>query len=246
MEAGGRILLARFDAGGGVCWMNRAAREVWGAGKRVAEVLACGRPVPGLTSFPLSSYWLLVGREGGDSGAVRRRKLGQVNLVLLEMCSRRGWRNLGLARAGVRLETHHRHADRERLQGRDARELIAALEAERGRIARDLHDNAGQTLAGILLNLELVARHLGSAQTEVLARLRRSKELAQLAMEQIRKVSHELHPPQWDEVDFATAAEWLIDRMGLRPTMEVETAEMRPPKDLPLAVKTVLYRTLQE
>lgn len=74
-------------------------------------------------------------------------------------------------------------------------EVAAALEAERKRIARELHDSVSQLLTGIRLNLELVERRLDSADVEALARLNKSKDMVALALHEIRRVSNALSAP---------------------------------------------------
>jgi len=145
-----------------------------------------------------------------------------------------------------RLREYQGQSLRQRQLSQSAGEFIEALEAERARIARELHDNAGQSLAGILLNLELVHRHLGSDRAQVLACLARSRELASVTLDQIRRISHELNPPEWNELDFPEAAAWLVESMGLRDKLLVEMGDLETPQSLPAAIKTILYRTLQE
>jgi two-component system sensor histidine kinase UhpB len=167
-----------------------------------------------------------------------------LNSRLLEITRHRGFCNQRLADLREVLEQRRRSAEaRERL--RAGANFVRALEADRGRIARDLHDNAGQSLVGILLNLELVERQLGSAKAEALARLERSRKLASLALEQIRRTSHDLHPPEWSG-DFRDAVESLVETMAARSKMQVETAGINLPPSLPAALKTTLYRVIQE
>lgn len=241
-------LLVRFDRSGEIHWMNHAARAVLGATGSVVEVLTASRGAPALMSFPLGSQCLWVGLAAGTALS---DLAGRVNRGLAEVYCRRGWHSLELLRArdliqAHLVQTHFERTTRARLMRQAGIEISATLEAERGRLARELHDNAGQTLTGVLLNLELVERQLSSANTEALARLARSRELASSTLEQIRRISRELNPPQWKESDFRSAAERLVDTMSLRSRLAVEMEDVRPLDSLPPEVKTALYRALQE
>jgi len=181
--------------------------------------------------------------DGKGLGLLERVR--RANRFLWDIYCRRGARNLDLSRAEGRLDVQQRRATRERLLRQAGIEFLQAIESERGRIARELHDNAGQSMAGILLNLELVERQLGPSHTEVLSRLQRSRELAGATLDQIRRISHELLPPEWGEQDFAQAVDWLVESMGLRSRLDVD-AQIDLPRDVPPAILTVLYRTLQQ
>lgn len=240
-------VMLRFDASGCIHWMNSVARAVLGeARKGLAGALTSAPSPPVLASFPVGNFWLGIGAAAHGSGVRLDEEVSRINRALSEICRRRGRRNLELLRLEEVFQTRSSHAMRRRMVLKTGSEFIAALETERGRIARELHDNAGQSLAGILLNLELVERYLGSANAQALARLARSKELASLTLAQIRRISHEMHPPQWDEQDFPSAVERLVDTMGLRGRLAVELDNLEAPPDLPAAVKTTLYRSLQE
>jgi signal transduction histidine kinase len=240
-----RDLLVLFEVGGQILWMNRAAREALGPIANVVEALESGRRLPALECLPLGAHRLWLGVIPDEKGLGLLERLRRNNRFLRDVYCRRGTRNLDLSRAEGRLDVHQRRATRERLQRQAGIEFLQAIESERGRIARDLHDNAGQSMAGILLNLELAERQLGPSHTEVLARLQRSRELASATLDQIRRISHELHPPEWEDQDFAQAVEWLVENMGLRSKLDVD-AQIDLPRDVPPAILTVLYRTLQE
>src|SRR2546426_4994578 len=173
-----------------------------------------------------------------SSGETMAEKIERANRSLLEVSSRRGRRNKDLLRADGRV-----HQTVAQQAGAD---FISAIEEERGRIARELHDNAGQSLTGILLNIEVLERDLSSAGTEVLARLARCRELACATLDQIRGISHRLNPPEWSEQDFPTALESLVESMGLRDLLLVELGDIEVPGNLSPAIQTILYRTLQE
>lgn len=240
-----RDVLVLFEAGGQILWMNRGAREALGPVANVVEALESGRRLPALECLPMGAQRLWLGVVPDWKGLGLLERVRRANRFLWEVYCRRGARNLDLSRAEGRLDVHQRRATRERLQRQAGIEFLQAIESERGRIARELHDNAGQSMAGILLNLELVEKQLGPSHTEVLARLRLSHDLANATLDQIRRISHELHPPEWEEQDFAQAVEWLVENMALRSRLDVD-AQIDLPRDVPPAILTVLYRTLQE
>ena len=240
-----RDVMVVFEAGGEILWMNRGARETLGPVANVGEALESGRRLPALECLPMGALRLWLGVASDAKGLGLLERVRRANRFLWDAYWRRGSRNLDLSRAEGRLDVHQRRATRERLHRQAGIEFLQAIESERGRIARDLHDNAGQSMAGILLNLELAERQLGPSHTEVLARLQRSRDLASATLDQIRRISHELHPPEWEEQDFAQAVEWLVENMGLRSRLDVDV-QIELPRDVPPAILTVLYRTLQE
>ncbi len=240
---GQKHLVVRFDAWGKIHWMNAAARELLGNARSIAGALACGAAVSTSASLPFADHWLWVARGAGPS---LEERVDRINGLLLDVCRRRGRHNLDLARAGGHFEARWRWLAYQNALLQAGRDFIRAIETERGRIARELHDNAGQSLAGIHLNLELMERHLSSANQEALARLARSRELVSLTLEQIRRISHEMHPPQWDEQDFASAVEWVVESMGLRGKLAVDLDLSQAPADLAPEIKTTLYRAVQE
>ncbi|HVW11614.1 MAG TPA: histidine kinase, partial [Bryobacteraceae bacterium] len=133
---------------------------------------------------------------------------------------------------------------------RSAAPLLAELERERSRIARELHAGAGQPLAGIKIHLEILeefAAAIPDAATMDSARMTidRLQTLAEQALGQVRAVSHRLHPPEWQEMTLDRALESLADSSGL--------AGLRLTKSLPAlaeepshAAKVQIYRCAQE
>ncbi len=124
--------------------------------------------------------------------------------------------------------------------------IIEELERERSRIARELHAGAGQPLAGIMLNLETLddcAAGLPPAARDALVRL---QTLADQALDQVRAVSHSLHPPDWQALGIADALESLVQSSGLSGHVEVELRIQPLPEEPSHAVKIALYRCAQE
>jgi signal transduction histidine kinase len=130
--------------------------------------------------------------------------------------------------------------------GLSTRTLMRELERERSRIARELHAGAGQPLAGIKLNLEMLedcAANLPPAGREALNRLR---TLTHQALQQVRAVSHNLHPPEWQGLTTEAAIRHLVQSSGLAGKIEVNL-EIEPlPEEPAHAAKVALYRCTQE
>lgn len=240
------IFLARLNPTGQILWMNEAARRAWGPAKELVSALTAWHPQKALLAFPWGKQWLLVGAVAGKSPAHLDRRAARLNGQLMEIARRLGSSNQRLAEAREVVEERRRRGAETKARVWAGASFVQAMEEERGCIARELHDNAGQSLAGVLLNLELVERLLDSARAEALARLERSKKLASLALEQIRRTSRDLHPPEWSGLDFRAAVELLVETMAVRSRMRVETSDIEVPPTLSTALKTTLYRVIQE
>jgi two-component system, NarL family, sensor kinase len=123
--------------------------------------------------------------------------------------------------------------------------LMTLQDEERRRIARDLHDTTGQTLAAIKMTLGLL--HESAARMPEITRLvNELSTLADEAMQAIRTTSYLLHPPLLDEVGFSSAARWFVEGFAKRSSIQVacdlpQICE-RPPRNCEL----VLFRVLQE
>jgi signal transduction histidine kinase len=158
-----------------------------------------------------------------------------------DMLSRIGQKNSRLYDVLVR-DSKSRHSE----SRNNGRAIVRELERERSRIARELHAGAGQPLAGIKMNLEMLdecAAVLPQAGREALARL---QTLAEQALEQVRAVSHNLHPPDWQGLTTGDALHYLIQSSGLMGLLEAHI-DIRPlPLEPSHAVKIAIYRCAQE
>jgi len=125
------------------------------------------------------------------------------------------------------------------------RMIVEELERERSRIARELHAGAGQPLAGIKLNLEMLdscATDLPPAGRDALTRL---QTLTEQALQQVRAVSHNLHPPDWQALSVDEALRQLVRSSGLGARIEVNLSIAPLPAEPSHAVKVALYRSVQ-
>lgn len=124
------------------------------------------------------------------------------------------------------------------------RSALEHLESERGRIARELHAGAGQPLAGIKLNLELLdSLGMPPEAADALARMR---NLTDAALGQVRAVSHRLHPPDWQDRPVDQALKDLIRDSGIQSRCRTTVLIEPLPFELPLFARTALYRCAQE
>src|SRR5258706_180389 len=124
--------------------------------------------------------------------------------------------------------------------------LLQAGDADRRRIARDLHDSAGQTLTAVGLNLAAIERETKVVAPDVASTAAESRMLVKQLIEEIRTLSYLLHPPLLEESGLIGAISWLADGITKRSQIDVklELADEigRLPQDLELAE----FRIVQE
>jgi two-component system sensor histidine kinase UhpB len=134
-------------------------------------------------------------------------------------------------------------AARERLQGL-SRRLLEVQEAERRHLARELHDDIGQGLTALKLNLEALAR--GRDHTALQARVGEALETARHTIERVRQLSVNLRPLQLDDLGLAAALRSHLDRQaklgGLAPHFEIQEVPLKLSAD----IETACFRVAQE
>jgi signal transduction histidine kinase len=134
-----------------------------------------------------------------------------------------------------------RTAELQRLSQR----LLKVQDEERRKIARDLHDSTGQTLAALKISLSLLQENCMDAPA-TLAMVSGVAQLADQAIEEIRTMSYLLHPPLLDEVGFACAAGWYIEGFAKRSGIEIKADIVNSHARLPKRIEMALFRVLQE
>ncbi len=123
--------------------------------------------------------------------------------------------------------------------------LLKVQDEERRRIARDLHDSTGQTLAALKMSIMLLQQSC-KEDSPKLALVSEVEALADQALEEIRTMSYLLHPPLLDEVGFACAAEWYIEGFSKRSGIKVKAEIANSRERLPRSMEVALFRVLQE
>lgn len=130
-------------------------------------------------------------------------------------------------------------------------QVIAAQEAERARVSRDLHDDVGQALTSVLLGLRLVEDSLaGPDVSNEDARLRIAdlRELVADALRRTRQLAFDLRPTVLDDIGLVPALRRLREDLSARTGLivELDTAALRVEQRLPTEIETVVYRVVQE
>ena len=143
-----------------------------------------------------------------------------------------------LERLNRELEVSH-----ERLRAL-SRRLFEVQEEERKRLARDLHDDVGQALTALKIQLESIARP-GNELT-ARSRIEEIVDTVQHTLERVRQLSLSLRPPQLDDLGLAAALRSHLDRQarvaGLHAHFEAEDA----PHELAPDAETACFRVAQE
>jgi signal transduction histidine kinase len=135
------------------------------------------------------------------------------------------------------------------LSERVARETVAAIleaqEAERSRIARELHDETGSALTGVLLGLSAIDRASTLSETRQASEALRAE--ARRALENVGRLSFALRPAALDELGLAPAVKDLAGRLEERggPKIDVEF-DLAPGPRLPKKLETTIFRVIQE
>jgi PAS domain S-box-containing protein len=127
-----------------------------------------------------------------------------------------------------------------------SRQLIGAQEDERRRIARELHDQVGQILTAVKMNLHTVQQV--SQASEVCCYIKDNIEAVDEALRLVRDLSVELRPPVLDDFGLVTALHWYVDRYTKRTGLEVDVVIDIPDKDERFSreLETACFRIAQE
>jgi two-component system, NarL family, sensor histidine kinase UhpB len=169
------------------------------------------------------------------------RLMGRVDLL------RPGQRAAGFERSSSEVvalaQAFNEMLDRLETERRDSSaRVLAAQEDERLRIARELHDEIGQTLTAVALRAEHSSAHTerGGAELSVLA------EMIQQSLEEVRRISRELRPEALDELGLRGALIALCSRVAEQGRLDVHRDLQGPLPELQSEVELAIYRIAQE
>ena len=149
------------------------------------------------------------------------------------------------------LDRVQQHAEQLEIAQQNLRRLTGQLlqvqDDERRRLARELHDSAGQILAALNMNLESLHEALkGQLAPNLAQRLSESIRLSNQVIKETRTLSYLLHPPLLDEAGLRDALQWFIggfiERSSIQTELEISPDFPRLPRELEIAI----FRIIQE
>ncbi len=150
----------------------------------------------------------------------------------------------------VEEQAQHRYFEAEQAR-REAQELSAKLvdaqEEERRRVARELHDEIGQSLSALLVGIGNLAK-LVPFETDASVRdqMQTMRTLAEKSVSAVRNMSLLLRPSMLDDLGLIPALQWQAREVSRSTGMRVSVAAEDIPDELPDEYKTSIYRIVQE
>ena len=124
--------------------------------------------------------------------------------------------------------------------------LLQLQDEERRRIARELHDSTGQSLAALVIHLSAVHARISTIDAEAGVMLREAIELSQKASDQTRTLSYLLYPPTLDYAGLKSALEWYIEGFTQRSKVKVDLELSIGSNRLDEIAERTLFRIVQE
>jgi signal transduction histidine kinase len=125
--------------------------------------------------------------------------------------------------------------------------ILGAQDAERRRLARELHDGLGQLFAGIKMETEVLRRDQQiESRANVHEAISNCQRMAEQGLSETRTISYLLHPPMLDELGFQHAVRWYVEGFSNRSKIEVKAKFSEPFERLPRLIELVLFRVIQE
>jgi PAS domain S-box-containing protein len=234
------------DVDSTILFWNRGAQETYGW--TAAE--ACGRVTHAFlkTEFPepLDQIYEKLYRVGSWEGElVHWTRAGKRIVVASRHVLRRDLQGRTIGILEINRDVTPRKEAEAALRNLSAR-LLQLQDEERRRIARELHDSTGQSLAALVIHLSAVSAKIADVDPAAADLLREAILLSQKASDETRTLSYLLYPPTLDYAGLRSALEWYIEGFTQRSKVKVELNVSLSPNRLPENVERTLFRIVQE
>lgn len=133
----------------------------------------------------------------------------------------------------------------ERLRAFSSR-LQDVREEERTAIARELHDELGQAMTGLRMDMAMCAERLPADRPDLQVRLREMIQLTDENIALVQNLSSQLRPPVLDVLGLCPAVEWLVEEIGRRSDLEFELDLKAEGVDMDQKTSIAAFRVVQE
>lgn len=124
--------------------------------------------------------------------------------------------------------------------------LMFAQDEERRRIARELHDSAGQNLAALAMTVARLENDAKRDPARLSKSIKDAQDLIRSLTEEIRTTSYLLHPPMLDEMGLSSALRWYIEGLAERSGLSIELNIADGLGRLAPEVELAIFRLVQE
>jgi signal transduction histidine kinase len=149
-------------------------------------------------------------------------------------------------RLEARVEEKYEESVRARRELQDlSKRLVDTEERERRSISRELHDEVGQSLSALLMDVQSLAT-MPDEKGILRPAIENIKRLAETAVNEVRNMALLLRPSMLDDLGLVPAVEWQAREVSKRTGMLIETVDENVPDDLPEDHKVCMYRIVQE
>ena len=237
------IFIRSFD--GTISYWNEGAERLYGWTKKEALENRLGMLLQTEFPIPFEEIREVLVREGSWEGElIHTRRDGSRVTVSSRWTLWRSAEGNPLGWLQINTDITGRKRAEESLRALTAR-LLQLQDDERRRIARELHDSAGQILVALDINLSLVQKNEGLAPNAANA-VRESIALVQQLSKELRTTSHLLHPPLLDESGLPSAVRWFVDGFAKRSKIPVDLEIAPDLGRLPRELETTIFRMVQE
>ncbi len=124
--------------------------------------------------------------------------------------------------------------------------LLSTQDEERRRIARELHDSAGQLLVALQMGLVSLEEESKKLDPRFATNIRQNIELVEQLSREVRTLSHLLHPPLLDEAGLSSAIRWYVEGFAERSKIELQLELSSDLGRLERDQETAMFRIVQE
>lgn len=147
--------------------------------------------------------------------------------------------------------TEHKRAEK---QLRDSEKLLRALsmrlqslqEEERAKIAREVHDEFGQALTALKIDLSWLNQRLSIEQTQLRSKIEKMSQLIDATIQTVRRISTQLRPTILDDLGLVAAVEWAVREFQSRTEIECNLSIEPENINVESGCATAVFRVLQE
>jgi PAS domain S-box-containing protein len=124
--------------------------------------------------------------------------------------------------------------------------LLITQDEERRRIARELHDSAGQILAALSMDLSRMEEDVKRDPDRLAKGIKDAQDRLRLLSQEIRTTSYLLHPPLLDEIGLSSALHWYIEGLAERSGLDIKLTVAKDLQRLAPEIELAIFRLVQE